>query len=195
MLAPDDEVAWTTQGALNNILDNLIDDGEIQPMILVSVNLRGFPASSDSSVGADNLIDNVIPFVEAHYNVSTSASQRALGSLGNAGSVVHQMLYNHTSEFGYYGAWAFSAGQAFTLPAAADLTADQIAALRKVSILIGGGYEDPWHSFHASEIATLTSVGVPVHPDFVLGGHDWYTWRIIAKDFITRVAFFPPPAG
>jgi enterochelin esterase-like enzyme len=195
MLAPDDEVAWTTQGALANILDNFIDDGEIQPMILVSVNLRGFPASSDSSVGASNLIDNVIPFVAAHYNVSTSASQRALGSLGNAGSVVHQMLYNHTGEFGYYGAWAFSAGQAFTLPAAADLTAGQIAALRKVSILIGGGYEDPWHYFHASEIATLTSVGVPVHPDFVLSGHDWYTWRIIAKDFITRVAFFPPPAG
>jgi hypothetical protein len=54
-LAPDDEVAWTTQGDLANILDNLIDDGEIQPMVLVSANLNGFPASSDSSVFDANL--------------------------------------------------------------------------------------------------------------------------------------------
>ena len=128
-------------------------------------------------------------------NVSTSASQRAIGSLGNEGAIVNSMLFNHTSEFGYYGAFGFSEGEAFKLPAAADLTADQIAALKKASILLGGGYEDPHHWYHESEIALLTSVGVAVHPDFVLSGHDWYSWRINAKDFLTRVAFFPPPAG
>jgi hypothetical protein len=46
-------------------------------MIAVSANLKGFPASSDSSVADANLANNVIPYVEDHYNVSSSASQRA----------------------------------------------------------------------------------------------------------------------
>jgi enterochelin esterase-like enzyme len=195
MLAPDDEVAWTTQGDLANILDNLIDDGQIQPVVAVSANLKGFAASSDSSVVDTNLINTVIPFVNARYNVSSSASQRGVSGMGNAASVVNSLLFNHTAEFGYYGAFGIGANGPFTLPTAATLTADQVAALKKVSISIGGGYEDPHHWYHESEIALLSSVGVPVLPDFVTSGHDWYSWRINAKDFLTRVAFFPPVAG
>jgi len=195
MLAPDDEVAWSTQGDLANTLDNLIDAGEIQPVVLVSPNLKGFPASNNSSVFDANLLDNVTPFVEAHYNVSTSASQRAVAGLGNAASVVNSLLFNHTGEFGYYGTFGTGTNGPFTLPTAATLTADQIAAMKSVSVSIGGGYQDPHHWYHAAEIGLLTSVGIPVFPDFVNSGHDWYSWRINAKDFLTRVAFFPPVTG
>jgi enterochelin esterase-like enzyme len=41
----------------------------------------------------------------------------------------------------------------------------------------------------------VSGAGVPVLPDFVTSGHDWYSWRINVKDFLTRVAFFPPMAG
>jgi len=30
-----------------------------------------------------------------------------------------------------------------------------------------------------------------VFPDFINGGHEWYVWRILLRDFLTRVAFFP----
>jgi enterochelin esterase-like enzyme len=195
MLAPDDEVAWTTQGDLANILDNLIDDGEIQPMVVVSANLNGFPASSDSSVVDANLASSVIPYVQAHYDVSASPSERAVGGLGNAASVVNSLLFDHTSEFGSYGAFGIGDNGPFTLPTAASLTSAQVAALKTVNVAIGGGYQDPHHWYHVSEVSLLTSAGVPVTPDFVNSGHDWYSWRINAKDFLTRVAFFPPPAG
>jgi enterochelin esterase-like enzyme len=195
MLAPDDEIAWTSQGDLANILDNLIDDGEIQPMVVVSANLNGFPASSDSSVFDANLINSAIPFVEAHYHVSASASQRAIGGLGNAASVVNSLLFDHTGEFGYYGAFGIGDNGPFTLPAAGALTSEQVTQLKSVSVAVGGGYQDPHHWYHVSEVALLTSAGVPVFPDFVNSGHDWYSWRINVKDFLTRVAFFPPPAG
>jgi enterochelin esterase-like enzyme len=197
MIAPDDEVAWTTQGALSNILDNLINDGEIQPVVLVSPNVKGFPAPpvNDSSVFDANLINSVIPFVQAHYNVSTSPSQRAIGGMGNMAAVVVSLLFNHTTEFGYYGAWGSGAPGPFTLPTAGSMTTTQIAAMQKVGISIGGGYQDPHHWYHASEIALLSSVGVPVTASFVNSGHDWYAWRINARDFLTRVAFFPLPTG
>jgi enterochelin esterase-like enzyme len=164
-------------------------------MVVVSVNLNGFPASSDSSVADANLAGSVIPYIQAHYDVSTAAAQRAIGGLGNAASVVNSLLFDHTSEFGSYGAWGIGDKGPFTLPTAASLTSAQVAALKTVSVSIGGGYQDPHHWYHVSEVALLTSVGVPVTADFVNSGHDWYSWRINAKDFLTRVAFFPPPAG
>ena len=53
-------------------------------MVIVSANVKGFPASSDSSVFDANLIDNVIPSCEAHYNVSARPPSARLAP-GNAG--------------------------------------------------------------------------------------------------------------
>jgi enterochelin esterase-like enzyme len=194
-IAPDDEVAWTSQGALENTLDNLIDDGEIQPMVVVSPNLNGFPASSDSSVFDSNLASSVIPYVEKHYDVSTSAAQRSIIGMGNAASVVNSLLFDHTTEFSSYGAFGNGTKGPFATPAAGTLTATQVAQLKKVSISVGGGYQDPHHWYHVAEISLLSNAGVAVTPDFVNSGHDWYSWRINAKDFLTRVAFFPPATG
>lgn len=195
MFAPDDEVAWTTQGDLANILDNLIDTGEIQPMVVVTPNVQGFPAATDSSTFDADLTNSIIPFVESHYNVATSAAQRAAGGLGYGASIVNSLLFDHTGEFGFYGAFAPGIKGPYTLPTAQTLTTDQVAALKRVSISIGGGLQDPSHWYHASEVALLTSAGVPVYPDFVNGGHNWYSWRLNARDFLTHVAFFPAPAG
>jgi enterochelin esterase-like enzyme len=41
----------------------------------------------------------------------------------------------------------------------------------------------------------LVNAGLPVTPDFINGGHEWYVWRILLKDFLTRVAFFPAVAS
>jgi hypothetical protein len=105
------------------------------------------------------------------------------------------MLY-HPQEFKYYG--MMSAGLA---PAQAPLTPQQAAALQGRSIFIGGGWQDPIHAVgfrtnHTGpirEVRTLTNAGVPVTSDFVNGGHEWYVWRLLLKDFVTRVAFWPTP--
>jgi enterochelin esterase-like enzyme len=47
----------------------------------------------------------------------------------------------------------------------------------------------------ARSVSGLVNAGVPVTPDFVNGGHEWSVWRILLKDFLTRVAFFPPVSG
>ncbi|MER5515719.1 hypothetical protein [Streptomyces sp. NPDC002763] len=31
--------------------------------------------------------------------------------------------------------------------------------------------------------------------DFVNGGHEWFVWRRLIRDFLTRTAFFPPVTG
>jgi enterochelin esterase-like enzyme len=44
-------------------------------------------------------------------------------------------------------------------------------------------------------VRTLTDAGIHVSTDYVHGGHNWYVWRILLKDFVTRVAFLPRPGA
>jgi hypothetical protein len=89
------------------------------------------------------------------------------------------------------------------------LTATQIAALKQVpGIYVGCGWQDPgvaqWGAAAgladgftgtAQEVTELTGDRITVTPDFINGGHEWYVWRILLRDFLTRVAFHPSIAA
>ena len=102
------EVDWPTQGAAGEILDNLILRGELQPIVLVSTNYNGLPrVNGNSEEGyAQDMINNVIPFMEANYNVSHLANDRAFAGLSAGGGMGGRLLFQHPTTFGYYGIWS-----------------------------------------------------------------------------------------
>ena len=53
---------------------------------------------------------NILPFVEANYNVSTNPDDRAVGGLSLGGLRTNELLFNRTSAFGYYGVWSTAGG-------------------------------------------------------------------------------------
>jgi enterochelin esterase-like enzyme len=193
------EMGWSTQGALGNIMDNLINRGEIQPVVVVMPNGSGYPDSAHFEAYDRDLIDNMIPFVEKRYHVSSSARERAFSGLSMGGMLTNTFMLKHPEVFQYYG--MMSAG----LPAEfATLTPAQIGGLEGKSIWIGSGWQDPIHAAGfktantshtgpAREINTFAKAGIPVTTNFVNGGHEWYVWRILLEDFMTRVAFLPQP--
>jgi enterochelin esterase-like enzyme len=184
------EIDWTTQGDAANIIDNLIDTGQIQPMVVVMTDFNGFPGDCLSNPAPwiaaydADLLGNVVPYVQGHYNVSTDPTQQAFAGLSCGGGLANSLLYDDTSEFGYFGVMS-------PYPGVTTPTASQVTALEKVGILVGGGWQDPIHSFAASEVTTLRGSGVGVFADFANAGHEWYIWRILLRDFLTRVAFYP----
>lgn len=191
----ENEMGWSTQGVANNILDNLINKGEIQPLLVVMPNGAGFPQSTFNEAYDQDLIHNMIPFVEQRYHVSKSAMERAFSGLSMGGMLTNSFIIKHPEVFQYYG--MMSAGLP---PAYATLTPEQAAALKGKSIWVGGGWQDVIHekgfTVHtgpAREVNTFVKAGIPVATDFVHGGHEWYVWRILLKDFLTRVAFLPQP--
>lgn len=192
----ENEMGWSTQGDVANILDNLIDDGQIQPLVVVMPNANGFAESTFNEAYDRDLIDNMIPFVEQHYHVSVSASDRAFSGLSMGGMLTNSFLINHPDVFEYYG--MMSAGLP---PANSKLTPQQIAGLKGKAIWMGGGWQDvifaagfrTIHTGPAREVSTFANAGIPVTTAFVHGGHEWYVWRILLKDFLTRTAFLPQP--
>jgi len=191
----ENEMGWSTQGDVANIMDNLIGTGEVEPMVVVMPNATGYPSSTDNAAYREDLIGRIIPWVESRYHVSTAAGDRAFSGLSAGGRITNQLMLNNTEQFGYYG--MMSAG----LAPGQTLTDEQVAALKKVSVFVGAGWQDvifakgflTFHTGPAREVSTLVDAGVPVTPDFIHGGHNWYVWRILLKDFVTRVAFLPQP--
>ena len=160
-------------------------------MVVVMTNFNGSAYGCGEPAWAldydQDLIDNVIPYVQAHYHVSPEASQRAFAGLSCGGYLASSLLFGHPRQFGYDAVMSPIAFSATVSPA-------QVTALRRVGILVGGGRQDPIFPYAAAELADLESRGIRPISDFVNGGHEWYVWRILLRDFLTRVAFFPVAA-
>ena len=170
------EMDWSTQGDLKNIMDNLIAAHQIQPMVVVMPNN---PADAE-------MTGDVIPYVQQNFDVGADPSGRSFVGLSGGATVVQDFLYNDTAEFGYYGVWSAPRG----LPTAAQAGNPELKQL--LGLHIGDGIQDLGglaHANIAAEEALLTSAGVPFVSFDVNGGHNWAYWRLALRDFLTKIAF------
>ena len=58
----DSDVSWSTAGCAGDILDNLMADGKMEPMIVVMPN-----GACDISMFEKDLMNDVIPYIESNY--------------------------------------------------------------------------------------------------------------------------------
>jgi enterochelin esterase-like enzyme len=167
-------------------LDNLIATGEVKPLVVVMTNFNGFAFGCGEPAWAsdfdNDLVDSVVPFVQAHYDVSGHASQRAFAGLSCGAYLANSLLLGRTGEFKYYGVMS-------PFPAFPALSPSQVTALKRAVVLVGAGRQDPLFPFALSELAGLQRSGARVRPDFLNGGHEWYVWRILLRDLLTKVGF------
>ena len=191
------EVDWSTRADAGNIIDNLTDKGIIGPVVAVMTDYIFNDCSpADGATYYQNLVDNVIPYVQSHYDVSTKPLQRAFAGLSCGGGLAAYLLFNHTSGFGSYGLMSSSPYQGMDArPQPAVLGPAQARAIKAVGVLLGGGLQDPIHTYAIQDLGTLQKVGDKPFVDFIDGGHDWYVWRILLRDFLRQVAFKSATSG
>ncbi|HZC53033.1 MAG TPA: Ig-like domain repeat protein [Mycobacterium sp.] len=170
------EMDWSTQGDLNNIMDNLIANGLVQPMVVVMPNNPTTP----------ELLDDIIPFTAQHYHIDRSASGRALAGLSGGATAVQDILFHNTTSIGYYAVWSAPRG----LPTAGEQNNPQLKQL--LGLHVGVAIQDLGglaQGNTTADQALLTAAGVPFVSYNVNGGHNWSYWRNALRDFLTRVAF------
>ena len=183
----DTAAAWTEVGQANQILDNLLAAGKIQPMIVVMP--LGYGAMSFVRSGGDvwhnakavtqnttlfkqALLTEVLPAVEQQYNVIADRDHRAIAGLSMGGLESLTVGLTDTKQFSWIG--GFSSAVHLVQPT--DFAApDPHNSLNLLWIACGTA--DSLYQPNQKLIATLKSQGYPVTAISTPGAHTWLVWR------------------
>jgi enterochelin esterase-like enzyme len=113
-----DESEWLRAADPNLILDNLLAEDKAVPMIIVMPNGRaladdraiGNPFTPEKVRGFEaferDLLDNLIPAVEAKYSTSVDREHRALAGLSMGGGQTLNFGFGHLDRFAWIGAFS-----------------------------------------------------------------------------------------
>jgi enterochelin esterase-like enzyme len=109
-----DEEAWNELGSASAIMDNLIAEGRVRPMLVVMPNanwkdssvletggtrMQAAPPAAvqpgpapaapvqDYAVAEQDIVAGIVPYVEAHYRVQAGREQRAIAGLSMGGGI------------------------------------------------------------------------------------------------------------
>ncbi len=98
-----DGLEYTTLGFAPNILDYLISENKINPVIGIfvpPVNRNEEYAFSQREQFTSFIVDELMPYIDNRYNVSTDPAFRAMIGFSFGGHISTQICYNHPEEFG-----------------------------------------------------------------------------------------------
>ena len=208
------ESNWTSQGMLGNITDNMIAQGLVEPMIVVTTNNRdnrgiyfcstvnpdgsriteidGDPVDNSATSAIPSyskqvsqaqpyVIDELIPWLEEHFNVSTNPQDRAFAGLSAGAMCTYNMFMSNPDDFGYFYMLSGANGN----PTSFDLTRE---SLKHPTVVFGIGLFDrlffsqvnPTQSAFAANSIQFTT-------RYVWGAHRWHVWRELYMDMLERV--------
>ena len=109
----DEASGWTTVGAANVILDNLIDSGKAKPMIMVNTLGYGTADGPRGAMGATMiptfaraLVEEVMPQVEKAYNAAKDRNHRAIAGLSMGGAESIYTGFHYLDRFAYIGSFS-----------------------------------------------------------------------------------------
>lgn len=193
----DDASGWTAVGFANVILDNLIAQGKVKPMIVVMPlgygtmevvragwgGLANRPEVREESFRKfrDALLTEVMPKVESEYRVTKDRGSRAIAGLSMGGAEALRVGLNGLDKFAWIG--AFSAGgvpDGFEK----DFPGLDAKANQQIRLLwIACGTEDRLITPNRNLREWLKTKGVQ-HTDIETSGmHTWMVWRRNLAEF------------
>ena len=207
--AGGDEEAWTSMGRTAQILDNLIEKGLAEPMIVVMPNgnanqaaarTLGIPekpmqmrwdrdALAKMSEAERDLLMNgyvrslcteIVPFIEKTFRAIPKPASRAIAGLSMGGGHTISASILYPELFDYI----------CPLSAAGDATPEQLATLQKAGVklyFLACGNTDFLFQRAEQMHAKLNDLNFP-HEYFVSdGGHVWSNWRLYLNTFAQKL--------
>jgi enterochelin esterase-like enzyme len=194
----DDETAWTEVGRTHHIADNLIAAGKIEPMVIVMPH--GHPVSlaertwsedynaRNSDAMVDDVVNDLLPLIEQHYNVTSEAGQRAIVglSMGGGHSIMGGML--HPDKFAWVGAFSAATPQGELSETHPKLIEDPEGANQKRKLFwIACGTDDFLIGRNREFNDRLNEHGVRHTYVETKGSHNWNVWRDYLPTFLQQL--------
>jgi len=194
----ENETGWSNQGHANLIMDNLIAGGKAKPFIIVMDNgtwaMTG-PRPADRSAGtwppkgwadgfAKNLLEDIIPMIDANYRTFADQQHRAMAGLSMGGMQTRVITLAHPEVFSHIG--IFSGGSISTEDLAAAPGFKE--KIKLVFVSYGSReLENPRAGFGGNPKENqdkLKDAGINSH--FYVSpqtAHEWQSWRRSLNEF------------
>jgi len=194
--AGDSDDSWTSVGHANYILDNLIAAGKAKPMIIVmpfghTPDRPGADMLNNNDFG-DDLIKDLIPYVEGHFRTLNTADNRAMAGLSMGGSHTIRYGLTHPELFHWIGIFSMGLGMQPGSNDVAKYEEANDAALKRDAkdlklVYYAIGKADFLHGTVAPTRGIFDKYGIKHVFNETEGGHTWINWRRYLNDFAPRL--------
>ena len=193
--AGGDEEAWSSMGRAAQILDNLIEQGKAEPMIVVMPNgnpgqqaasTLGLPAKDfdyrapeNANIYVKSLVEEIVPFIEKNFRAIPKKASRAIAGLSMGGGHTFAATTLYPDKFDYICPLSAGARESDQLDA-------QLQGIKKA------GYKLYWIGCGTTDFAypnnqvldkALTRNGMQHTFYESTGGHEWKNWRLYLNTF------------
>jgi enterochelin esterase-like enzyme len=176
------ETDWVYKGGARETLDGLIRRALIAPVVVVMPE-GGSTWWTDGAVdkAGTALIEELIPFVESKYKVSSERAQRGIAGLSMGGYGSLNLALRHPDKFCAAG---------MISPAIYDPLPPETSAARKTPQFVRDGQFDAelWKSLnYASALDAYKAKGQPVPMWIVSGDHDFLGIALMSAQLYWRL--------
>jgi enterochelin esterase family protein len=191
----DTAISWSTVGRANDILDNLLAEKKAVPMIVVMPS--GWTPSGGQVMTADatkdpfndELLKDIIPFVEANYRTMATPEARALSGLSMGGIQTLNIGLHNLGTFRYLAVmssgWISEQDREFFYKTEAEKIPKYNSALRL--FWWGWGETDIARTNGLAVIDKFKSQGVRIETRETPGGHTWENWRLYLSEVAPKL--------
>ncbi|MEO8076257.1 MAG: alpha/beta hydrolase-fold protein [Acidobacteriota bacterium] len=182
----DTAVSWPTVGRANDILDNLLAENKAKPMIVVMPS--GWTPSGGQVMTADatkdpfndEMLKDIIPYVQANYRTLATPENRALSGLSMGGIQTLNVGLHNLGTFRYIAVmssgWTTEADRDFFYKTEGARFATYNKELKM--FWWGWGETDIARANGLAVIDALKAAGVKIETMETPGGHEWSNWRL-----------------
>lgn len=191
---------WSVVGKAHVIMDNLIAQKKVKPMMIVMTLGYGVPdfvsraggfrdpnrTTKNFTLFRQALLEEVIPMVEKDYRASKKQTDRAISGLSMGGAETLFTGLNNPDKFAYVGAYS-SGGLPADKPESffPNVTGESTKAIKVIWMTCGTG--DGLIGFQRGFATWLGSKGVKVKTNETPGGHEWLLWRRNLAEFAQMI--------
>lgn len=194
----DNDISWTSAGKINLVLDNLYAAGKLKNMIVVMPSghvpgLQGRGVMSVAVVGDGNpfindFLNDLMPFVEKTYPVSTKREDTAIAGFSMGGVQTMNIALGHPEKFGY----VYPISTAFFPEALKYLDEKYPEVLKNAAghpfkqLLVGRGKDDPIFTadLTGTTLKLFDKYGIPYQYKEMNGMHSFvFSRRFLAYAF------------
>jgi enterochelin esterase family protein len=183
------EASWVWTGRANVIMDNLLADGKIKPMVVVmpyghvpreiktAAPPTGPPANDPAAIEKE-LIAAVKPLVESKYRVLTDRNHRAIAGLSMGAAQSLAIGLHNVDQFAYIAAFSGSGNRAEWEKADAGMLNQKLKVL-----WLGCGTDDFAYTGVKALADLLTKKNVKHVWNESGGGHSWPNWQVYLSQY------------